>query len=209
MNCVHAEMMAQVMQELTEIYRDDMDSLSRQFSWMTIFLERTDTITSLEKDRIEERLKMFDQLWNESPRVQRMKKQFREESQKEAELERMSLRQEFAKRQQELELEAAKRQQELELETAKRQQELELEAAKRQQEEAAKVKADQAVQVRRSLLVNVTSRRFPQLTQFAQQQVEQFDKPEILDQLTEQMTIVPDANTAILLLSTHPEAPAE
>ena len=27
---------------------------------------------------------MFDQLWNESPRVQQMKKQFREEAKKEA-----------------------------------------------------------------------------------------------------------------------------
>jgi hypothetical protein len=45
MNGVHAE----VMQELTELYRDDEITLAQQFTWMKILLERTSTVTSLEK----------------------------------------------------------------------------------------------------------------------------------------------------------------
>jgi hypothetical protein len=75
------------MQELMELYRDNEYSLSQQFTWMRILLERTGTITPLEKGRIEEKLKMFDKLWDESPRVQKMKKQFREEARKEAQQE--------------------------------------------------------------------------------------------------------------------------
>jgi hypothetical protein len=56
MNGVHAELISQVMQELTELYREDQVSLAQQFSWMSILLERTSTITDLEKSRIEERL---------------------------------------------------------------------------------------------------------------------------------------------------------
>jgi hypothetical protein len=48
----------------------------------------------------EERLKMFDKLWDESPRVQQMKKQFREEARKEAQQE--------AKQQAEQEIEKAR-----------------------------------------------------------------------------------------------------
>src|SRR5579864_5174934 len=75
MNGVDAELISQVMQELTELYREDQVSLAQQFTWMSILLERTGTVKEPEKNRIKERLNMFDQLWNESPRVQQIKKQ--------------------------------------------------------------------------------------------------------------------------------------
>lgn len=82
MDGLHAELISQVMQELSELYREDQVSLAQQFSWMSILLERTKTVTDLEKNRIAERLSMFDQLWNESPRVQQTKKQSYEEGKK-------------------------------------------------------------------------------------------------------------------------------
>ena len=80
---VHAELMVQVMQELTELYRNDEVTLAQQYAWMMVLLERTGTIESLEKNRIQEKLKMYDQLWDESPRVQKMKAQIREQALKE------------------------------------------------------------------------------------------------------------------------------
>ncbi len=43
----------------------------QQFVWMGILLERTDTVSPQEKDEIWRELKMYDKLWEESPRVQK------------------------------------------------------------------------------------------------------------------------------------------
>jgi hypothetical protein len=67
------------------LYRDDEATLAQQYEWMMLFLERTDTIQPLEKGKIEERLAMYDQLWEESPRVQKMKVRLSEEADKKAE----------------------------------------------------------------------------------------------------------------------------
>jgi hypothetical protein len=65
-------LMKQVMDELAELYREDEVSLSQQFVWMQLLLERTDTISPQEKEKIQEALKMYDSLWNEHPRVQKI-----------------------------------------------------------------------------------------------------------------------------------------
>src|SRR5436305_14210597 len=116
MHGVHAELIAQAMQELAELYRDDEMTLAQQFVWMQLLLERTDTVQSLEKSKIEERLKMFDQLWNESPRIQKMKKQFREQAQKEA---KQEAKQKLARVQKEAEQKLARVQKEAEQEIAR------------------------------------------------------------------------------------------
>jgi hypothetical protein len=155
---------------------------------------------------------MYDNLWDESPRVKKMKKQYREEGRKESEQERLRLQQELVKRDQEL----AKREQEAEQERLRMQQEL----AKREQEAEQKIlklqekmqamlekaAADQEVKARRSSLVSVIRVRFPNLTEVAQQSVELFDKPEILDLLTQQIVVAPDANAARLLLNPSTQA---
>jgi hypothetical protein len=164
MNGVHAELISQVMQELTELYREDQVSLAQQFSWMSILLERTSTVTDLEKSRIEERLSMFDQLWNESPRVQQMKKQFREEAQKEAKKEAEKERKRF------------------------------------QQEAEQKIEQER-LKIRRSALVCFIHARFPDLADFAQQQVERFDQPATLDLLIRQVAAAPDANAVRFALN--------
>ena len=150
---------------------------------MSILLERTSTVTDLEeKKRIEERLSMFDQLWNESPRVQQMKKQFREEAQKEA---RKEIEQKVEQ----------KVEQRVEQERLRLQKEAEQERLRAQQER---------LKTLRSSLVSVTRVRFPDLTDFAQQQAERFDQPAVLDLLIQQVVAASDANMVRLLL--NPEA---
>ena len=187
MNGVHAEMIAQVMQELTELYRNNEASLAEQFTWMTILLERTATIGALEKSRIEEKLKMFDQLWDESPRVQKMKKQYRDEGRKESEKERLRLQQELVKGKQEAEQKFLNLQEQI--------------PAMHEKDTA-----DQKVKDRRSSLLSVIRVRFPNLTEIAQQRVELLDKPEVLDLLIELIVAAPDANTARLLLNPSTQA---
>ena len=178
MNGVHAELISQVMQELTELYCEDQVSLAQQFSWMSILLERTSTVTDLEKSRIEERLSMFEQLWNESPRVQQMKKQFREEADQRVERERQKLQKEAH---QKIEQELLKLQQE----QLRLQQEAEQERLK----------------IRRSALVRFIHGRFPDLTDFAQQQVERIDQPAALDVLIQLVAAAPDANAVRFALN--------
>jgi hypothetical protein len=79
MQNVHADLIAQAMQELAELYRDDEATLAQQFIWLKLLLERTDTVTPLEKEQIKERLTVFDQLWEESPTVQKMREQYLEQ----------------------------------------------------------------------------------------------------------------------------------
>ncbi len=55
---------------MMDVYREQEIELAQQFTWMYIFLERTDTIAVEEKQKIWEELKMLDRLWDESPRVQ-------------------------------------------------------------------------------------------------------------------------------------------
>jgi hypothetical protein len=154
MQGVHAELMTQVMQELTELYRDDEVTLAQQYAWMTLLLERTRTIEPLEKEEIKERLSMFDQLWEESPRVQKMKEQVRKEAETQT---------------------------------------------KAKIEAEAKAKAEIEAKTLQRALVTMIQARFPSLTQFAQQQVELFDKPGALDLLIQKIATAPDATTGWLL----------
>lgn len=66
-------LMKQAMDELAARYQDDETSLAEQFVWMELLLDRTDTISLQEKDAIHEELKMYDHLWNESPRIKQMR----------------------------------------------------------------------------------------------------------------------------------------
>nr|AIA10752.1 unknown Function [uncultured bacterium] len=61
------------MKELAEKYKNDNDTLSDFFAYMVILLDRVETITPLEKARMKEMLSMYNNLWDQSPIVQRMK----------------------------------------------------------------------------------------------------------------------------------------
>src|SRR5260370_13702047 len=69
MQSVNHEMIKQVMDELIALYREDEVTLADQLVWMSLLLERTDTIPAQEKSEIERQLHMYDQLWEESPRI--------------------------------------------------------------------------------------------------------------------------------------------
>ena len=146
MKGVHVELMAQVMQELKELYRDDEVSLTQQYTWMMLLLERTDTIGSLEKEKIQEYFTMFDQLWDESPRVKKMKEQVR-----------------------------------------------------------VQVREQTRRETLQQALVSLVHARFPDLTEFAQQQVEAFNEPAALDLLIQKIATAPDAKTARWLLDSSAE----
>ena len=74
----------QIMVELTEMYREDEVTLSQQFIWLKLLLERTDTIKLQEKKKIRKELSMYDKLWEESPTVQKMRAESKAEGAVEA-----------------------------------------------------------------------------------------------------------------------------
>ncbi|HLX41585.1 MAG TPA: hypothetical protein VKR42_13715, partial [Ktedonobacteraceae bacterium] len=47
--------------------------VARQFVWMSIMLRRAETIPPQQKQHIQERLRMFERLWDEDPEIQRIK----------------------------------------------------------------------------------------------------------------------------------------
>jgi predicted transposase YdaD len=81
MQGVDAQLMEQVGKELKEYYRGQESALRDQFIWMSVFLDRTNTIPDEEKRKIEEVLAMLglEQLWDESPKVQRERARARAE----------------------------------------------------------------------------------------------------------------------------------
>ena len=72
----HADMAVQVVSELSERYGDDRATLTEQFIWMQLCLARTGTLKLPEKIHIQERLSMFDQLWEENPTIQKMRAEY-------------------------------------------------------------------------------------------------------------------------------------
>jgi hypothetical protein len=137
MHGLHPDLMTQVLSEMSELYREDEETFSQQFSWIKLLLERTDTIRPLEKGKIWERLIMFDRLWEESPTVQKMKKQFYEQGE---------------------------------------------------------------VQTLRRLLVKDVQRRFPELTELAQEKAKLCEKPDALESLYQQVQDATDAKAVQQLL---------
>jgi len=75
-------LMKQAMEELAALYREDEVSLAQQFVWMELLLERTETIAPPEKAEIKKELKMYDPLWENHPKV----KKIRAESKAEGEI---------------------------------------------------------------------------------------------------------------------------
>ncbi len=75
MQNVHDDLIAQVIRELEELYQVDKAKLSDAIVWMRLLLGRTSTVSSPEKEQIEKRLSMYDQLWEDNPMVQKMREQ--------------------------------------------------------------------------------------------------------------------------------------
>ena len=73
MRNVDHKLMQQVMDELVELYKDDEVTLAQQFVWMELLLGRTDTVPVQEKEKIWRKIKMYDPLWEEHPKVQQIR----------------------------------------------------------------------------------------------------------------------------------------
>ncbi|MBO0784085.1 MAG: hypothetical protein J2P37_35210, partial [Ktedonobacteraceae bacterium] len=71
MQYVDQKLIQQVMTELAAFYGENEYALGRQFKWLRLCLNRTDTISDMEKERIQEVLMMYNRLWEEDPDVQR------------------------------------------------------------------------------------------------------------------------------------------
>ncbi len=66
MQNVDDDLIAQIIRELEELYQVDKAKLSDAIVWMRLLLGRTDTISSPEKEQVEKRLSMYDQLWEDN-----------------------------------------------------------------------------------------------------------------------------------------------
>jgi hypothetical protein len=73
--------------ELSEVYHDDPATLGDFFAYMLILLERTGTMTQLEKAKTREALSMYDNLWDQSAIIQQMRAASKEEGKVEGETE--------------------------------------------------------------------------------------------------------------------------
>jgi hypothetical protein len=127
-------MIVQAMAELAELYREDEVSLSQQFVWMNLLLERTDTIDLEEKQKIKERFKMYDPLWEEHPKVKQ-------------------------------------------------------------------IRAESEARALQNAVVTIVKARFPELAEFAQQQVTKFNDPGALDLLVQKVSTATDEAWVRWLLS--------
>jgi predicted transposase YdaD len=77
MQNVHDDLIAQVIRELEQIYQVDKAKLSDAIVWMRLLLGRSNTVSSPEKEQVEKRLSMYDDLWDNNPMVQKMREQDR------------------------------------------------------------------------------------------------------------------------------------
>lgn len=66
-----AELLSRAIQELADYYKYDESRLARQLVWLGILLRRADTVAPLDKAKVEERLTMYERLWEEDPKIQK------------------------------------------------------------------------------------------------------------------------------------------
>jgi hypothetical protein len=83
MQGANAAVIEDVVSELAELYREDEVTLAEQLVLMELLLSRTTTISKEEKAKIEGSLKMYDPLWEEHPKVKRIKAQAKADAQAE------------------------------------------------------------------------------------------------------------------------------
>jgi predicted transposase YdaD len=66
-------LLKEAIEELAEVYREDEKTLGDFFAYMIVLLERSSTMTSLEKKKTKEVLSMYNSLWDQSPIIQQMR----------------------------------------------------------------------------------------------------------------------------------------
>jgi flagellar biosynthesis/type III secretory pathway protein FliH len=64
---------------MVKYYQHDEITLARDLRWMGIILRRTDCVTEEEKQMIQERLSMYDDLMENDPEMQRLRAKYKTE----------------------------------------------------------------------------------------------------------------------------------
>jgi hypothetical protein len=72
------ELIGRAIDEPAELYREDEVTLSQQLVWMELLLERADIVAQREKEEIQRRLSMYDPLWEEHPKVKKIRAEVRQ-----------------------------------------------------------------------------------------------------------------------------------
>src|SRR5437660_12507266 len=73
MQGANALLLKQAIGELAMIYREDEITLPQQFIWMQLLVARADTISAEEKSKIQEQLNMYDRLWEDNPKIKKIR----------------------------------------------------------------------------------------------------------------------------------------
>ncbi|MBV9688769.1 MAG: hypothetical protein JO202_03555 [Ktedonobacteraceae bacterium] len=74
-----ATLILQAIEELLEYYRDNESQLARRLLWLSIFLKRAEALPPADKQRVKERINMFDELFEQDEFVRRQRALGREE----------------------------------------------------------------------------------------------------------------------------------
>ncbi|HXR65169.1 MAG TPA: hypothetical protein VN729_04560 [Ktedonobacteraceae bacterium] len=203
MQGTNREVIISAMAELKALYREDEVSLAQQLVWMEVLLERTTTISAEEKVRIQEGIKMYDPLWEEHPKVKKIKaeakatvEQAKIEARTEVERARIEARTEVERARTEVERARTEAK-------AKAEAEARAEAERARAEIEAKAREASANTLREDV-VKIVQVRFPDLADLAQQAVAQIANPDNLNFLLVQVASATNETAARYIL--HPSA---
>jgi len=73
MRNVDANLILQAIEELLEYYRDKESQLARRLLWLSIFLKRAEALPPADKQRVKERINMFDELFEQDEFVRKQR----------------------------------------------------------------------------------------------------------------------------------------
>ncbi len=79
MKNVDARLLQQAIDEMIQYYGDDERKLARRIFWLQLFLRRSEMITPEDKNKVQERLDVFDQLLEEDEYIQQQRALGRDE----------------------------------------------------------------------------------------------------------------------------------
>ena len=85
MEGANTQLLGKAIDEMIEYYQDDQSTLAQELRWMGIVLRRADTVPLADKRQIEERLNMYDDLFEKDPKMQRIRAESKAEGRAEGE----------------------------------------------------------------------------------------------------------------------------
>jgi F0F1-type ATP synthase membrane subunit b/b' len=207
MEGANAEIMAQAMEELASLHRGDEVSLSQQFIWMELLLERTTMLTAEEKEKIQGSFKVYDPLWESHPKVKKIKAEAKAEVAA-AKAEVAAAKAEVAAAKAEIEEGLRKGKAEAEAKAKAEVEKAKAEAKAEAEREVSKIKTEVEAEARQSLtalrkdVTKIVHIRFPDLTETAQRATEQIAQPDALHLLLVQVAGATNETVARSILDT-------